>query len=365
MDGVTFEFNRDMCQWLIDFSQNGYVQVLLTAFNTFSNVRAQWFYVFVLQWAKIGEKYVTTHEFRNIIGVDQDAYKGRYDRFKQRVFEPVIEAINTSVVTRYTVDYEEVRGGRGRKVQGYNFKFTKKEPVKALEDVKKIPAPVEEEAPPKKARKSRKTKQNVSKIDMSEFSEPERDALRRMIEVYNLDPELAAYFMRENHLQYCQENMEYVRKVKKAGNARNLGGYLRTALERNYAGQYHAQEEAKAREKQAEAENRKRDREAWELFHGNPAAAEAEQAPKQQEDTSKDKKPHEHNEWDDIIETAKDCIGALACNSWLHQLNFVSSDDTTVNLTGSQFTKDWVSDKYLDQLEEKCTNGKKINIAVV
>ena len=89
---------------------------------------------------------------------------------------------------------------------------------------------------------------------MAGLNDREIDCVKRMADVYNLKEVVAVKYVKGYGILYCQENMEYVRNVKKAGNARNPSGYLIQALENDYAGSHKAIERAKEKEKAEHAD---------------------------------------------------------------------------------------------------------------
>ena len=71
---------------------------------------------------------------------------------------------------------------------------------------------------------------------------------------------MAAEYLLSYGILYCQEQMEYTRQQHKAGNVRNIGGYLREAIEQDYAGSKYVQKQAR----QAEIDEHQ-DKMAWNL----------------------------------------------------------------------------------------------------
>jgi len=71
--------------------------------------------------------------------------------------------------------------------------------------------------------------------------------------------------------KYCRAQLRLTRAGMRTGRVKNPAGYLRSALDEDYAGEREMFEDIKAAEEQAQKENAQRDREAWEMFHGKPA----------------------------------------------------------------------------------------------
>ena len=88
----------------------------------------------------------------------------------------------------------------------------------------------------------RKTK---VRMKIESLPEPQRACALRLVDVYKLSVTKAIEFVKmDGGVLYCQAQMEYVRNAKMAGQVKNVGGYIRKALEEDYAGKKSIQEQA-------------------------------------------------------------------------------------------------------------------------
>jgi hypothetical protein len=77
----------------------------------------------------------------------------------------------------------------------------------------------------------------------------ERDVIRKMTKEYRQTKKNAESYIRNYGVEYCKEQMEYVRQENLKQEIKRIGGYFRKAIEGDYAGSKQVQlEAAKAEE---------------------------------------------------------------------------------------------------------------------
>jgi len=202
-------------------------------------------------------------------------------------------------------------------------------------------------------------KPDMTPVNLSSFPETERECLKRMIgKPYHLDPDVAKAFMKNSGLVYCQKQMEYVRK---SGNSRNLGGYLRNALEFDFAGSRERNIEAKQAEEAEHADKEAWNKQADEFFHGKPAPAHAQAA---EEPTSAKTMPPSDPKakplWDSMLTAIHaNGLSPSAIDKWLGDCVPTSIENGTLTITSpNDFIKDWVKSHYIKDLAKNAAaNG--------
>ena len=76
------------------------------------------------------------------------------------------------------------------------------------------------------------------------FTLEERDVIRKMTKEYKQTKKNAESYIRNYGVEYCKEQMEYVRQENLKQEIKRIGGYFRKAIEGDYAGSKQVQLEA-------------------------------------------------------------------------------------------------------------------------
>lgn len=236
---ITAKVNPDLKTYIINLAGN-FTPLELEKVYLCGTYPAMRLYEVCCSWKRIGYVLYSVEEWRGLLGATKDSYDV-FAQFKRRVLLPAINAVNEKADINVKAEY--IKSGRKTTHIKMHIAGARKE-IDYLE-------PINEG----KNREEELPKVEEGKTDiMAGLNEREADCVKRMVDVYNLKEEIAVRYVRGYGILYCQENMEYVRNVKKAGNARNPGGYLIQALENDYAGSHKANERAKEQEKAEHAD---------------------------------------------------------------------------------------------------------------
>ena len=123
--GLKIEFNSKMKPWLLDladkpFTKLPFEQVWQLSFQRKEPYAVRLFELLLqYQNTKTKERVLTIEELKQCLGVAEEAYEGRIDRFKDKVIEANVKAINKA--TAYKIEYESVK--EGRKIVAFKFKI--------------------------------------------------------------------------------------------------------------------------------------------------------------------------------------------------------------------------------------------------
>lgn len=215
-----------------EFTQNNYVQV-----NKCKTYAAMRLYEVCNSWIRTGYAYYSLDKWRKLMGGTQKTFD-TFTLFKKRFFVPAVNCVNKK--TDLQIEPEFIK--TGRKVTHIKVTILKKEDTVASQEIPTlIPAP--EETP---------IMQPELPIEEG-FSLEERDAIRKMVTVYKQRPECAESYIQNYGLEYCKQQMEYVRQENKQKKIDKIGGYFYKAVCNDYAGTKQAQIKAA----QAEESERK------------------------------------------------------------------------------------------------------------
>lgn len=125
--GLDLKFNARMKPFILELSQGNYTQSFLQLSFALSGKRALTLLELMLQYrgkAKGGiiERTIDVDELRFAFDVDDNAYKGRMNNFKQIVLNPAIKEINEK--TDYYIDPEyDILYGRYKAIKSFTFRM--------------------------------------------------------------------------------------------------------------------------------------------------------------------------------------------------------------------------------------------------
>lgn len=237
---ITCDFNEALRPFVLgklpSFTKSQYE--LVCSCSTYASMRL---YEVCNSWKRTGLAYYEVERWRAMLGATNKSYS-RFPHFKRYIMEPSIKEVSENTDLRLEIDY--IKTGKAVShiaVYIHDKKAADEAPV-ASEGV------VEAEASPSKGKKRRTIDDKIA-----ELPEVERECVDRMIGVYKLSRTKAYEYVRGFGVAYCREQMEYTRKAKLGGGMRNVGGFLKRAIEDDYAGSREAVETAK---KEEEAEHR-------------------------------------------------------------------------------------------------------------
>ena len=237
---ITCNFNEALRPFVLgkfpSFTKSQYELVCSCA--TYASMRL---YEVCNSWKRTGMAYYEVERWRAMLGATNKSYV-RFSHFKKCVMEPAIKEVSANTDLRLEAEY--IKAGKAVthiRVYIHDKKAADEAPVASEGVVEAVALPVNT--------KKRRT------IDdkIAELPEIERECVDRMVSVYKLSRTKAYEYMQGFGLTYCREQMEYTRKAKLEGNLRNVGGFLKQAIEEDYAGSHEA---AKNARKAEEAEHK-------------------------------------------------------------------------------------------------------------
>ena len=203
-----------------------------------------------------GMAYYDVDHWRKLLGATSKTY-AVFSQFKKHVLSKAVDEVNEK--TDIHVELEFVKEGRSvthiRALISDNSRKVSEEIATA--EISRISEGVTSKTKNKRQRSryqniSAQIKSSSDKLD--DLSMMEREVAERMMDNFNLSETLAIRYVQGFGIIYCQEQMEYTRKQKLTSNVRNIGGYLKKAIENDYAGTHKASEKAKAQEEAEHAD---------------------------------------------------------------------------------------------------------------
>lgn len=148
-DGLNIQFHEDMKPFLLNFESGNYTRCYLQLAFELSSKYSLILLELMLQYRgaqknNIIERRITPEELKFALDIDDEAYQGRMNNFRQFVINPAIKEINEK--TNYYINPEyKIERGRWRKIKAFVFTLilpnADEEGVPKTEP-KAIPAPV-------------------------------------------------------------------------------------------------------------------------------------------------------------------------------------------------------------------------------
>ena len=231
-------------------------RAIIEMYNPDTGMWDQQMYEVCRSWKRKGQAYYSVEEWRGLLGATKKSYDV-FSQFKKYVLLPAVDVVNE--ITDINVEPEYIKAGRKTTniIMHIKSKNTKNgnEEINHYIESKTSYGNSEENI----ITDASKENENVAEVEQTKdfiigLTDQELDCVKRMVDIYSLNESVAVKYVKGYGILYCQENMEYVRNVKKAGNAHNPGGYLVQALEKDYAGSHKAIERAKEKEKAEHAD---------------------------------------------------------------------------------------------------------------
>jgi plasmid replication initiation protein len=168
-------------------------------------------YELASDYKNVGIPIMSVFQVKEFFGVE-----GRYrniDSFKKKVLDAACEELNTNDIVDFKVVYNMIKSGR------------------TFKDVKFLISEKYKEPKPMGRPKQLTLFKNLVKDDLKEllFLVPQEAQTGPVQKI------LTEYSEKEGK-EYVKKNIEYVNSVKQTVSVKNFAGYLRKALEENYAG---------------------------------------------------------------------------------------------------------------------------------
>ena len=236
-DGIlTADINPKVAPYIYGLKQN-FTRGNILQTNKCDTYAAIRLYETCNSWARIGYAYYSIDEWRSLLGGDKEIYE-RFSNFNQKIIKPAVKIVNENTDLEISPEFIKL----GRKTTHMKIHISKKNyltegngqdgeiPAIVVEDDMPSPPDVEPEI---------------------EFKLEERDIIRKMTTEYKQSKKNAEAYVKNYGIDYCKEQMEYVRQENKKQPIKRIGGYFRRAMEGDYAGKKQMQIEA-ARAEEAE-----------------------------------------------------------------------------------------------------------------
>ncbi len=231
-DGVlTADINPKVAPYIYGLKQN-FTRGNMLQTNKCDTYAAIRLYETCNSWARTGYAYYSIEEWRSLLGGDKEIYE-RFSNFNQKIIKPAVKIVNENTDLEISPEYIKT----GRKTTHMKIHVRKKaylpEGTEKIVDMNVSDVVVED------------------KIQSSTVGEPEitftleeRDVIKRMTKEYRQTKKNAEAYIKNYGLEYCKEQMEYVRQENLKQEIKRIGGYFRKAMEGDYAGSKQIQVEA-------------------------------------------------------------------------------------------------------------------------
>lgn len=234
-DGIlTADINPKVAPYIYGLKQN-FTRGNMLQTNKCDTYAAIRLYETCNSWARTGYAYYSIEEWRSLLGGDKEIY-ARFSNFNQKIIKPAVKIVNENTDLDITPEYIKT----GRKTTHMKIHVTKKS---YLPEGKASEAELNDIV----------VESNITSFPTVEqavtFTLEERDVIRKMTKEYRQNKKNAESYIRNYGVEYCKEQMEYVRQENLKQEIKRIGGYFRKAIEGDYAGSKQVQlEAAKAEE---------------------------------------------------------------------------------------------------------------------
>ena len=241
-EGLTVIFHRNMKPFLLDFDKGNYTRCYLKLAFELSSKYSLILLELMLQYKgtqkhNIIERKLTAEELKFALDIDENAYKGRMNNFRQFVINPAIKEINEK--TNYYIDPDyKIERGRWRKIKAFVFTMIlpnadeegqpkskkskpKKEDISAIDNVTAEVAPLSEVAP------AEFSQQIKPKKKLNDYTNEELKILKKLLEV-KLNKDTALELVNECGIKPIAQAFKEMSQTRKKGIAiENPAGFIR------------------------------------------------------------------------------------------------------------------------------------------
>ena len=215
-DGVlSADLNPEIAPYIQGLTGNFTKSNLLVA-NKCSTYPSFRLYKICNSWLRTGYAYYSIDEWRQALGGTDKAYDKIYE-FKRRIVVPAIKGVNKH--TDLFVEAEYIK--TGRKISHIKIHIQKKKESKLIENAEYVELD----------RGKTETKEPTTV-----FSLEERDTIKVMIADFKQSQKDAESYIKDYGVDYCKEQIAYVRQQHKEKGLRRIGGYFHKAITQDYAG---------------------------------------------------------------------------------------------------------------------------------
>lgn len=230
---LTAHINPQIAPYINRLTKN-FTQTNLLIANKCDTYSAYRMYDICTSWKRTGVAYYSIDEWRKLLG--GNSYK-TFSGLKQRVITPAIDSVNRR--TDIEISPEFIKTGRKTTHMKVNIKEKTNSLVEAetVEVNEPVATVCEEEV---------SVAQNESAFSLTEI-----DTIKAMVKNFRQSKKNAEAYVKNYGVEYCKEQMEYVRQEDKRQKLKRIGGYFRKAMEGDYAGSKQINiEAARAEEKE-------------------------------------------------------------------------------------------------------------------
>lgn len=342
---LTAKVNKDVMPYINELRGN-FTPLQLKTVNQFETYPSMRLYEVCASWKRAGCVTYTVEEWKGLLGAKGKSYD-EFWRFRSRVWNPAVKAVNE----RTEFHIEDSFKKRGRKTTHITIHIT---------EIKTIEAHAVSE---NKKRIKSLLNGVVESVSINPRMEP-AEALREAPSASNgvfqnmlslgFSKDVAKTYLEKYGEDYCKAQVDVTLAAEKAGNVQNPAGYLRRALDEDFAGEREKQAAIIAREEQAKKENEQRDREAQEFFHGKTESApeepeaELKAAPLPEADAAA------AGYWQAVVSIMQSPLYGMptaAAKKWLVPCVPVSAENGTLRLVApNEFARDWINKRYLPSI---------------
>ena len=241
---LTAYINPQMAPYIQGLTKNFTKADMLIA-NKCDTYSAFKMYEICNSWIRTGYAFYSIDEWRELLGgTSYDSFSG----LKQRVITPAIDVVNRCTDIEITPEFIKT----GRKTTHMKVFIKKKPCLLAAVETAEVNEPVV---------KVEEEEVSAAKNE-SAFSLIEIDTIRAMVKDFRQKKKDAEAYVKNYGVEYCKEQMEYVRQEDKRQKLKRIGGYFRKAMEGDYAGSKQINIEAARAEEREHREIQEWNREA-------------------------------------------------------------------------------------------------------
>lgn len=336
---ITANVNPEIVPYIKNLRGN-FTPVELQTLGRCSSYPAMRLYEVCLSWKRAGKVTYSVNEWKGLLGATKDAYNA-FSQFKRRVWLPSVNYVNHQsnlyLIPSYLKD--------GRTVAKITVHITENEivDVPAMSEPQKLV-----ENTTKSVAASLRMSDCAERVeDVEETPDTSSVVFRKMVDL-GFSKKLAQDYLSKYGEKYCTSQVAITLASKRSGQMQNPAGFLRCALEEDFAGQRAEEAAIIEREKQHEKQKQQRELDAWHAVHGKPEfptpKTEIEKPmPKADEEAAK--------HWKEITESID--LPHLAIEKWLAScVPIAVKDDTLVVVAPNDLTRDWIKDRYSAKLTE-------------
>lgn len=347
--------NPKLAPYIRDLRGN-FTPIEIETLNTCGTYPAMRLYEVCLSWKGAGEVEYSVAQWKALLGATKQSYNV-FAQFRRRVFDPAVAAVNEKTNLHIEPSFEK----EGRTVTYISVKIQEKN----YEIIPQIGAPIvsEEQDKEKPVSKTLKTKEKLNSSQLRVLE----DMMGMGLTKRTANKYLASYGE-----AYCKAQVDFVVEMSKKGRIKNTAGYLRRAMDGDFAGERERAREAERREHEWQRAKEQEKRELVEggIFGERVATEGVESVGDIAKSIVRETKPSEPTDaptmppadekaagyWQAILGIAKSPLyglSTLVVEHWLTPCVPVSVDGGTLSIVApNDFAKRMIVSEYLATLKK-------------